>query len=76
MAGRGWRRLLPLGGGVGTGGRLRVGRDGPAQALLVGPAADAVSLLLLDARGMALDADAQLKAQIERFFVGEAELTP
>jgi hypothetical protein len=32
-------------------------------------------LLLLDARGVALDADAELDAQVQRFFVGQAELT-
>jgi hypothetical protein len=36
--------------------------------------ADAVGLLLLDARGVALDANPELQAQIERFFVGKAEL--
>jgi hypothetical protein len=36
---------------------------------LVRPTADAVGLLLLDARGVALDTDPELKAEIERFFV-------
>jgi hypothetical protein len=43
--------------------------------LLIGPAADAVSLLLLDARRVALDADPELEAEVKRFFVSEAELT-
>jgi hypothetical protein len=37
--------------------------------------ADAVGLLLLDARGVALYSDPKLQAEIESFFVGEAELT-
>jgi hypothetical protein len=41
---------------------------------LIRPTANAISLLLLDARGVALDADPELDAQIERFLVGEAEL--
>jgi hypothetical protein len=34
----------------------------------------AVGLLLLDARGVALNPDPELEAEIESFFVGEAEL--
>jgi hypothetical protein len=49
--------------------------DGTTQTVLIGPAADAVGLLLLDARGVALDADPELEAEIKRFLVGEAELT-
>jgi hypothetical protein len=41
---------------------------------LIRPTANAISLLLLDARGVALDTDPERKAQIERFFIGEAEL--
>ncbi len=52
-----------------------LGLDGAAQTLLIGLTADAIGLLLLDARGVALDPDAQLQAEVERFFVGEAELT-
>ena len=65
------------GRGSGLGGRLRarLDFDGPAQSLLIGPTTDAVGLLLLDARGVALDADPELEAQVQRFFVGEAELT-
>jgi hypothetical protein len=59
---------------VAVGGR-RLRFDGPAETLLVGLAADAVGLLLLDARGVALDSYAQLEAQVKRFFVGEAELS-
>jgi hypothetical protein len=55
--------------------RARLGFYGPAQSFLIGPTTDAVGLLLLDARGVALDADPELEAQVQRFFVGEAELT-
>jgi hypothetical protein len=48
--------------------------DRAAQAFLVSLTTDAVCLLLLDARGVALHPDAELDAQIESFFVGEAEL--
>ena len=64
-AGRGGRRR-----GRRLGGCRSLGLDRAAQALLVGPTADAVGLLLLDARGVALDADPELEAQIKRFFVG------
>jgi hypothetical protein len=40
----------------------------------VGLAADTVGLGILDARGMALHADAQCGTQVEGLFVGEAEL--
>jgi hypothetical protein len=49
--------------------------DRATQPLLIRPTADAIGLLLLDARGVALDADPELEAQVERFFVGEAELS-
>ena len=55
------------------GRRLRL--DRAAQTFLVGATADAVGLLLLDARGVALDPDPELQAQIEGFFVRQAELT-
>jgi hypothetical protein len=44
--------------------------DRAAQTVLVGATADAVGLLLLDARGVALDTDPELQAEIEGFFVG------
>jgi hypothetical protein len=44
--------------------------DGAAEPLLIGLTTDAVGLLFLDARGVALDPDAQLEAQVESFFVG------
>jgi hypothetical protein len=50
------------------GGRLRL--NGTAKSLLVGLAADAVGLLLLDARGVALYPDPKLDAEVKRFFVG------
>ncbi len=62
-----------LGGGcLGDGG---LSLDRATQTLLVGATADAVGLLLLDAGGVALYADPERQAQIERFLVGEAELT-
>jgi hypothetical protein len=44
------------------------------QAVALGPSAHAVALGLLDARGMALDADAERDREVERLLVGEAEL--
>src|SRR5207302_10722404 len=44
------------------------------QSLALGLAADAVSLGVLDARRVALDADSERAAQIERLLVGEPEL--
>jgi hypothetical protein len=55
--------------------RRHLGLHRPAQALLISPATDAVGLLLLDARGVALHPDPQLNAQVQGFFVGEAELS-
>ena len=45
-----------------------------AQTVPVGLAADAIRLLILDARGMALDPDAEADAEVQSFFIGEAEL--
>jgi hypothetical protein len=60
-------------GGLGWGRSLRLGRT--SQAGGVGPPADAVSLGVLDRRGMALDPDPELEAQVERFLVGQPQLT-
>ncbi len=61
--GPGWAG--PAAGGGGDFRRFDGGRasglDRAAQALLVRPTADAVGLLLLDARGVALDADPELR---------------
>jgi hypothetical protein len=51
----------------GLAGLLRL--DGAAKALAVGLAADAVRLCVLDAGGMALDANSQRVAEIERLLV-------
>jgi hypothetical protein len=64
---RGGRRDLGVGFGA-------LGLNGPAQPFLIRPTTDAVGLLLLDARRVALDPDPELKAQVQGFFVGEAEL--
>jgi hypothetical protein len=57
-------------------GRLGLlGGDVTAQALAIGLATGAVGLGVLDARGVALDADAERFAKVERFFVGESELS-
>jgi hypothetical protein len=42
---------------------------------LISLAPDAVSLLFLDARGVALHSDPQLETEIQGFFVREAELS-
>src|SRR5205085_2902531 len=60
------------GGALGC--RRLLGRRGTAEALAVGLAPDAVSLGVLDARGMALDPDPQGLAEVERLLVGQAEL--
>jgi hypothetical protein len=60
------------GRGYGFGGGL--GLDRTTESLLVRLAADAVGLLLLDARGVALDADAERLAEVERLLVGQPEL--
>ncbi len=51
------------------------GRDRTTQALLIGLTADAVGLLLLDTRGVALDSDPKLDTEVQSFFIGEAELS-
>jgi hypothetical protein len=51
-------------GGSGLGLRRRLGLHRTAQALGVGQAPDAVGLSILDARGMALHADAQALAEV------------
>lgn len=48
---------------------------GAAQALAVCFAADSISLLILDARGVALDPDTKRYAQVQSFLVGQAELS-
>jgi hypothetical protein len=49
--------------------------SGSAKALGVGEAADAVGLRVLDARGVALDADPQALAEIKGFLVGQPKLS-
>lgn len=49
--------------------------DGTAKAIAVGLAADPVSLLVLNARGVALDPNPELYAQVQSFLVGQAELS-
>jgi len=64
------------GGAGGAGARCRLLRlHGAAQAVAVGLAADAVGLGVLDGRGVALHADPELDAQVERFLVREPELS-
>jgi hypothetical protein len=46
--------------------------DGPAQAVGIGLAADAVGLGVLDRGGVALDPDAQRQRELEALLVGEA----
>jgi hypothetical protein len=58
------RRLLRL-----------LGLDVALEALALSLAADAVGLGVLDARRVALDADPERAAQIERLLVGEPELS-
>src|SRR5207302_10779277 len=62
------------GGLLGRGGRL-FRRDLATEPLAVSLAADAVGLRILDARGMALDADAEVDTQVERLFVGEPQFS-
>jgi hypothetical protein len=82
----GGRRLL--GGGRGRLGRLGLLGRGllrrrlvllrlhvATEPVAVGLATDAVGLGVLDARGVALGLDAEVLAQVEGLFVGEAELT-
>src|SRR5690606_621633 len=67
------RRLAAPGrrlGGLGLFGLL-----GADQPVALGAAADAVSLRLLDARGVAAHADAELLAQLERLLVREPQLS-
>jgi hypothetical protein len=45
------------------------------QTLALGLSPDAVGLCVLDRRRMALDADPELDAQVERFLVREPQLT-
>ena len=77
--GLGHRRGVP-GGRGGLLGALasRLGRlfglDVALQTLPLGLAAHPVGLSFLDARGMALDADAEGDAEVECLLVGEAEL--
>ncbi len=65
--------LFGGGGLLGRWGRL-FGLNGAAQALTVSLPAGAVSLRVLDGRGVALDAHPQGQAQVERLFVGQSEL--
>ena len=82
-AGRFWRRWRSGGRGLfGRGlagaalGRLGLGRGHlTTKALTVGLAPDAIGLGILDARRMALDADAERLAQVECLFVREPELS-
>ena len=64
-----------LGGGGLLGRRCRLlGLHGAAEALTVGLAAGAVGLRVLDGRRVALDAHPEGQAEVERLFVGQAEL--
>jgi hypothetical protein len=64
-----------LGGGLLRRRLLLLGLDVATKTVAVGLAADAVGLRVLDARGVALGLDAEISAEIQRFLVGEAELT-
>ena len=58
--------------------RLAVGADRPdgtAKAVAVRLTADPVCLLVLDTRGVALDPDAKLYAEVQSFLVGQAEFS-
>jgi hypothetical protein len=55
--------------------RFGVGLGGASETLGVGETAHAVGLRILDARGVALDADPQAFAEIEGFLVGKPELS-
>ena len=58
--------------------RLAVGADRPdgtAETITVRLAADSVCLLVLDTRGVALDPDTKLYAEVQSFLVGQAELS-
>ena len=58
--------------------RLAVGTDRPdgtAKAITVRLATDPVCLLVLDTRGVALDPDAKLYAEVQSFLIGQAELS-
>src|SRR5207302_614226 len=72
-------RRAALGASAGCLGRTLLDRRGllrgdlAAKAVAISLATDAVGLGILDARGVALDADTQLDAQIERLFVGEPQ---
>ena len=71
--GRRGRRCRLLGAALRRRGLL--GLDLSPQALAVGLAADPVGLGILDARRVALHADPELFAEVERLLVGEPELT-
>jgi hypothetical protein len=61
---------------AGRGARRRLlGLDRAAQTVAVGLPTDAVCLGVLDRRRVALHADPELDAQVERFLIGEAELS-
>lgn len=74
-------------GRAGAGSRFRVAcvragrligldrRDRPAKSVTVRLPADAVGLSVLNRRGVALDADPELDAEVERFLVGQPELS-
>jgi hypothetical protein len=72
--GRGSRGVGRAGRG-GGGGPITFWRYRSAQSFLICFATDAVGLLLLDARGVALDSDPKLDAEIKGFLVREAELS-
>jgi hypothetical protein len=71
---------LRRGGGCGcllrrlASGLRLLGLDVALETLLLGLATHTVGLSFLDARGVALHADAERDAQVERLLVGEAEL--
>jgi hypothetical protein len=63
------------GGSRGCTCRRFVGLYGATQAVAISLATDAVGLGILDGRRVALHADPELDAQVERFFIRESELS-
>ncbi len=56
-------------------GQLLFGLHVAAESFALGLPADAIGLLVLDARGVTLDTDPEIDAEVECFFVRESELT-
>jgi len=65
----------PAVGGAAVPERVPPRGPGPPETLAIGLAPDAVSLGILDTRGMALDPDPQRFAEVERLLVRQAELS-